>query len=55
MENVIKIGIVGFGLHSIGLLAEIDNHPLLKGRSKLVAGFDPNPKVAELLKKKRGS
>jgi predicted dehydrogenase len=54
MENVIKIGIVGFGLHSIGLLAEIDNHPLLKGRSKLVAGFDPNPKVAELLKKKGG-
>lgn len=54
MGNTIKIGMVGFGLHSIGLLAEIDNHPLLKGRSKLVTGFDPNPKVAEMLKKKEG-
>jgi len=54
MGNLIKIGIVGFGLHSFGLLAEIENHPLLKGRSKLIAGFDPNPKVAEMLKKKEG-
>ncbi|NVM46342.1 MAG: Gfo/Idh/MocA family oxidoreductase [Candidatus Lokiarchaeota archaeon] len=54
MGNLIKIGIVGFGLHSIGLIAEIDNHPLLKGRSKLVGGFDPNPNVIEMLKKRKG-
>ncbi len=54
MGNLINIGIVGFGLHSIGLIAEIDNHPLLKGRSKLIAGFDPNPDVKEMLKKRKG-
>ncbi|NVM19777.1 MAG: Gfo/Idh/MocA family oxidoreductase [Candidatus Lokiarchaeota archaeon] len=54
MGNLINLGIVGFGLHSIGLLAEIDNHPLLKGRTKLVAVFDPDPSVAEMLKKNQG-
>ncbi|MFX1287401.1 MAG: Gfo/Idh/MocA family protein [Promethearchaeota archaeon] len=54
MGNLIKLGIVGFGLYSIGLIFEIDNHPLLKGRSKLVAGFDPNPDVNEMLKKRIG-
>ena len=54
MGKFLKIGIVGFGFHSIGLLAEIDNHPLLKGRSKLVAGFDPDPNVTAMLRKKDG-
>ena len=54
MGNLIKIGIAGFGIHSIGLIAEMDNHPLLRGRSNLVAGFDPNPKVTEMLKKREG-
>ncbi|MFW9950404.1 MAG: Gfo/Idh/MocA family protein [Candidatus Thorarchaeota archaeon] len=51
---MIKIGIAGFGIHSIGLIAEMDNHPILRGRSNLVAGFDPNPKVTEMLKKREG-
>jgi len=54
MGNLIKLGIVGFGFHSIGLIAEIDNNPLLKGRSKIIAGFDPNPNVIEMLKKRKG-
>lgn len=51
MGKLLNLGMVGFGFHSIGLLAEIDNHPLLKRRSKLVAVFDPDPSVAEMLKK----
>ena len=54
MGNLLNLGIVGFGLHSLGLIAEIDNHSLLKGQSKLVAGFDPDPKATEMLKKKKG-
>ncbi len=54
MGKLLNLGMVGFGLHSIGLLAEIDNHPLLKGRTKLVAGFDPDPKAIEMLKKIEG-
>jgi len=54
MGKLLNLGMVGFGLHSIGLLAEIDNHPLLKGRSKLVAGFDPDPVARERLKKHEG-
>ena len=54
MGNLINLGIVGFGLHSIGLIDELDKHPLLKGRSKLVAGYDPDPSVKEMLKKREG-
>ena len=54
MGNSIKVGIVGFGLHSSSLLHELANHPLLTGRSKLVAGFDPNPKAAEMMEKREG-
>jgi predicted dehydrogenase len=54
MGKLLNLGMVGFGLHSIGLLAEIDNHPLLKGQTKLVAGFDPDPKAIEMLKKIEG-
>lgn len=54
MGSLINLGILGFGLHSIGLIAEMDNHPLLKGRSKLVAGFDPNPDVQDMIKKREG-
>ena len=51
MGKLIKLGLVGFGLHSISLQTEIDNHPLLKGRAKLVAGFDPDPGANKRLNK----
>ena len=54
MGKLIKLGIVGFGLHSISIKAELDNHPLLKGQSKLVAGYDPNPIAIEMFKKIEG-
>ncbi len=54
MGKLIKLGIVGFGLHSISIKAELDNHPLLKGQSKLVAGYDPNPNAIEMFKKIEG-
>ena len=54
MGKLIHLGIVGFGLHSISIKAELDNHPLLKGRSKLVAGYDPNPIAIEMFKKIEG-
>ena len=51
MRNLLKLGIVGIGPHSIGLHTELNNDPILKGRVKLIAGFDPNPSSAEKLKK----
>jgi len=54
MGNLINLGIVGFGLHSISLQNEIDNHPLLKGRAKVIAGFDPNSLAKERFKKIEG-
>jgi len=54
MGKLIKLGMVGFGLHSISIKTELDNHPLLKVQSKLVAGYDPNPIAAEMLKKSEG-
>ena len=54
MGNLIHLGIVGFGLHSISLQNEIENHPLLQGRAKVVAGFDPDPIAKERFKKIKG-
>jgi len=54
MGKLIHLGIVGFGLHSISIKAELENHPLLKGQSKLVAGYDPNSIATEMFKKIEG-
>jgi predicted dehydrogenase len=54
MGKLIKLGMVGFGLHSISIKTELENHPLLKGQSKLVVGYDPNPIATEMLKKSEG-
>ena len=54
MGKLITLGIIGFGLHSISIKTELDNHPLLKGRSKLVAGYDPDPIAIEMFKKIEG-
>jgi len=43
MANVLRIGIVGFGLYAIGQFSELNSHSLLKGKSKLIVGYDPNP------------
>jgi len=51
MGKLLNLGMVGFGLNSISLQHEIDNHPLLRGHAKLVAGFDPDPTAKERLKK----
>ena len=53
MGKLITLGIIGFGLHSISIKTELDNHPLLKGRSKLVAGYDPDPIAIEMFKRLR--
>lgn len=54
MGKLIQLGIVGFGLHSISLQNEIDNHPLLQGRAKVVAGFDPDPIAKDRFKRTEG-
>ena len=51
MGKLLRLGIVGFGLHSIGLQTELNKDPILKGRIKLAAGFDPHSNATEHLKK----
>ena len=51
MGKLLNLGMVGLGLQSIGLHTEIKNNLILKGRLKLVAGFDPDPSANERLKK----
>lgn len=51
MGKLLNLGMVGYGLHSMSMQSEIENHPLLKGKAKLVAGFDPDPIANERLKK----
>ncbi|MBY9014490.1 MAG: Gfo/Idh/MocA family oxidoreductase [Candidatus Lokiarchaeota archaeon] len=54
MANLLRIGIVGFGLNAISLHSELDSHPLLKGKTKLIVGYDPNPNTNKRLKKIEG-
>jgi len=51
MGNIINIAMVGIGFHSLGFHTELNNDPILKGRVKLIAGFDPDSKANERLKK----
>ncbi|MBY8987612.1 MAG: Gfo/Idh/MocA family oxidoreductase [Candidatus Lokiarchaeota archaeon] len=51
MGKLLNLGMVGFGLQSIGLHTELNNNPILNGRVKLVAGFDPDPNVLKGLNK----
>ena len=51
MGNIINIAMVGIGFHSLGLHTELNNDPILKGRVKLIAGFDPDPNINKRLKK----
>jgi len=51
MEKLLNLGMVGFGPHSIGFHTELNHDPILKGRVKLIAGFDPDPSAKERLKK----
>ncbi|MHA2392039.1 MAG: Gfo/Idh/MocA family protein [Promethearchaeota archaeon] len=43
MKKALKYGFVGYGLNALSLRAELENHPKLQGRTKLLAIFDPNP------------
>ena len=51
MGNLLNLGIVGFGPHSLGFNTELNKDPILKGRVKVIAGFDPDPSAKERLKK----
>ncbi|TXT65526.1 MAG: hypothetical protein BAJALOKI1v1_420004 [Promethearchaeota archaeon] len=48
---MINYGITGYGLNSLGHKNELQRHPLLRGRTKLIVGFDPNPEAQQNLKK----
>ena len=54
MANVLRIGIVGFGLYAIGQFSELNSHSLLKGKSKLIVGYDPNPNANRRFEKIEG-
>ncbi|MHA1326116.1 MAG: Gfo/Idh/MocA family protein [Promethearchaeota archaeon] len=54
MKKSLNIGIVGYGLNSVMLKNELEKHPLLKGQTKLIVGYDPNAEANERLKKLSG-
>ncbi|TFF89022.1 MAG: Gfo/Idh/MocA family oxidoreductase [Promethearchaeota archaeon] len=48
---MLKYGFVGYGVNALGHKMELEQHPKLRGRAKLIAGYDPNPRAIENLKK----
>jgi len=50
MGKLLNLGMIGFGSHSRGFHTELNRDPILKGRVKIVAGFDPDPIANERLK-----
>ena len=53
MGKVLKFGLVGYGLHAGGTLTELKDHPILKNRTKLIGGFDPDPNTRVKFEKAR--
>jgi len=50
----INYALVGYGLNSMGHKTELESHPLLKGRTKLIAGYDPDPNAQKNLQNEEG-
>ncbi|MHA1671333.1 MAG: Gfo/Idh/MocA family protein [Promethearchaeota archaeon] len=50
MGKVLQYGIVGYGLNAVEHITELET-PKLKGRTKLVAAFDPNLKASKYIQK----
>jgi len=48
---MIKYGLVGYGLNALGHKMELEKHELLKGRTKLVVGYDPDPEAKKNMKR----
>ncbi|TFF97586.1 MAG: Gfo/Idh/MocA family oxidoreductase [Promethearchaeota archaeon] len=54
MNKSIKYALVGYGLNALGHKTELEGHPLLKGRAKLIAGYDPDPSAKKNLVNNEG-
>lgn len=50
----IKYALVGYGLNALGHKMEMEDHPKLKGRTELIAGYDPDPNARQNLEKSEG-
>ncbi len=50
----IRYGLVGYGINALGHKTELEDHPLLQGRAKLIAGYDPDPNPKQHLEKIEG-
>ena len=49
MTKPLNIGLVGYGLNSVEQKSELERHPLLKGSTKLIVGYDPDINAQERL------
>jgi len=50
MGKALQYGLVGYGLNSVEHVTELES-PILVGRTKLIAAFDPNPKACDYIQK----
>ncbi len=51
MVEALRYGLVGYGLNALGHTSELKNHPRLKGRTRWIVGFDPDPNANLILTK----
>ena len=54
MTKPLNIGLIGYGLNAIGHKTELENHPTLYGRTKLIVAFDPNLEAKKNIEKLNG-
>lgn len=50
----INYALVGYGLNAMGHKTELESHPLLKGRTKLIGAFDPDPEAKKNIQNEEG-
>lgn len=51
MTKPLHIGLIGYGLNALGHKSELEMHPALSGRTKLIAAYDPNLEAKKNIEK----
>ena len=50
MTKPLHIGLIGYGLNALGHKVELEMHPTLSDRVKIIVAYDPDPAAKKILK-----
>jgi predicted dehydrogenase len=54
MTKTLNIGLIGYGLNAVEHKVQLEMHPNLSGRTKLIVAYDPDPKAKQAIRTLNG-